>query len=428
MSDVSIEVVGDWLGTTGDPEEATFASLVVLAGGVPLTEVHDALSRSIRPSIRVPAVRVARWLLTEWWRLRWEARPEVVTPEWRMAHSMAGIGGGYAWPDLEISSDGETVQLSIEGERSPDAAAIRFLQRARIEVPAAAWESAVDRFVDTVETRLGDVLPEAQEIAELRAELRAERDDSGLALRCRREARAGYEPGDASADWHLSVERLAAESGPISAEEVLAVTHDGVPGLSALHQLRAATTEIDLAAASRVTVEASGKPWERASSAARRARDLLGVGEGPLGDDKLAEVLGRRLPVEGTASADVEIAGGFRPRDGGGSARVLLGTERPTSQRFALARLFGMAALLPRAEQGLVLTSVKSAAQKFSRAFAQELLCPWAELDAFTDEHGVGERAIARAASRYQISEMAITASLVNHGKLERDRLATFTS
>lgn len=428
MSDIDIDIDGDWLGVVTDPDEATFASLVVRAAGIPMTEVHDALAKSTRPSIRVPALRVARWLLTEWWRLRWEARPEPVTPEWRLAHSMAGLGGGYAWPNLEVVSDGENVQLTILGEWRADAAAIRFLNRATVEVSASAWEDAIDRFVDTVETRLGAVLPEATELAELRAELRGERSDPELALRCRREARAGYEPGDAPADWHQVAERLATESGPIAAEEILAVTQDGAPGLSALHALRSSATSVDLSAASRVAVDATGKPWERASRAAQRARVLLNVGDGPLEDQTLAEVLGRRLPFEGAAASDVEIAGGYRPRDGDGSARVLLGTSRPSGQRFALARLLGMAALLPRAEQGLVLTSVKSATQKFTRAFAQELLCPWAELDAFTDEHGMGEDAIARAATRYRISEMAVTASLVNHGKLDRDRLSAFAN
>ncbi len=429
MSDeLSIEVVGDWLGTVADPEEATFASIVVRAGGIALTEVHDALSQSTRPSIRVPAVRVARWLLTGWWRLRWEARAESVTSEWRMAHSMAGLGGGYAWPNLEIASDGENVQVTILGERSADAAAIRFLQRTSFEVSAAAWEAAVDSFVDTVETRIGTVFPDATEIAELRAELRAERADAALARRCRREARAGYEPGEVRPDWHLVADRLAAESGQLSADEILAATHDGEPGLTALRRLRSSAVEVDLAAASGVTVDASGKPWERASTAARRTRALMGVSEGPLENEKLAEVLGHRLPFAGAAAEDVDIAGGYRARDGGGTTKVLLGTERMTSQRFALCRIFGMAVLFPRTEQGLALTTVKSSAQKFSRAFAQELLCPWAELDAFTDEQGLGERAISHAAARYQVSEMAITAALVNHGKLDRDRLAAFTA
>jgi hypothetical protein len=328
-----------------------------------------------------------------------------------------------------MASDGEHVQVRMWAEREADAAAIRFLRDATIEVPAESWERAVDRFLDVVQERLAAVLPEATEIAEIRAELRTEREDPTLALRCRRAAKAGLHPEDADEEWHAAVKQLAVESGEKSAEEILAITHDGRAGLRAIEVLRSAGDEVDLSAVSGVVVSATGKIWERAEDAARRAREQLGIGEGPIDDEKFGELIGHKVPFEGPATekvGNVDLAGGYRLRDGEGTTRVRLGTWRPPSQRFRLARLLGLAVLLPPDERALVVTSVKSAVQKFSRAFAQEFLCPWAELDAFTDEHGTDEDAISWAASRYGVSEMAITTSLVNHGKVDRDRLALF--
>lgn len=429
MNELSIEIDGEWLGGKAGVDDATFAPLIVRAGGVPLTEVHDTIAQSTRASIRVPAVRVARWLLSEWWRLRWEARPESMTRSWRQAHSMAGLGGGFAWPALEIASDGEFVQLSIAAEREADAAAIRYLRNVTVEVSAREWERGVDRFLDTIQARVATVLPEDHELAELREELAAERNDPRTALLCRREARAGYEPGEAPSGWDESTERLAADVGESALDDVLALTGGGDRALAAVEALRRASTTIDLGAVTGLGAASTlGKPWERGAETARRARAELGVGDGPLTDAKLGEVIGQRFPLRGDATGAGDLLGGYRAADRGGTTSVLLGTPRVTKQRFHMARLIGMAALLPRSEQVLAITPVKTAAQKFGRAFAQELLCPWAEMDAFTDAHGMGESAIAQLAERYQVSEMLVTTTLVNRGKLERDRLDTFVT
>lgn len=429
MNELSIDIEGDWLGGKADADDATFGPLVVRAGGLALTEVQDTIAQSTRIAIRVPTIRVARWLVTEWWRLRWEARPETMTPSWRRAHSMAGLGGGIAWPALEIASDGEFIQLSIAGERESDAAAIRYLRSVNVEIAAHEWERAVDRFVGTIQARVGTVLPNDHELAELQDELRAERMDATLARTSRWQARAGYEPGEAPAGWDESAERLSAMAGERAIDDVLALTGGGARGVAAVDALRRATTQIDLSAFAGLALASDvGKPWQRGAAAARRARAKLGIGQGPLSDQKLGEVLGNRFPLQGDAIRMADLLGGYRPRDGAGTTNVLLGTNRATKQRFTVARLLGMAASLPRSEQILAVMPVKTAAQKFGRAFAQELLCPWDELDAFTDEHGMGESAIARAAERYQVSEMLITTTLVNRGKLDRASLDVFVS
>lgn len=428
MSGLSIDIEGQWLGGLADADDATFGALVIEVNGVSLTEVDDSISRSTRRSIRVPAVSVARWLLIEWWRLRWEPQPESPTARWRAAHSMAGLGGGYAWPDLRIASDGEYVQLTIAGERAADVAAIRYLRNVTVEVTAAEWERAVERFLDKVEMRLADVLSDEREIAELREELRDEQRDPALALRLRREALAGYEPGGAPDGWSEAVERLVRTVGAASADDLLVATRDVREAQGVVDALRSSTTTLDLGAVAGLVGAHEGRPWQRGARAAQSARQKLGVGEGPLRNDKLAEILGERFPLEGDATHETAVPGAFRAHDEYGSAHVLLGVKRRSSQRFSIARLLGMAAQLASSEQVLALTGAKTATQKVARSFAQELLLPWAELDALTDERGTGDTTIAWIADRYEVSEMLVETTLVNRGKLDRWRLEPYAS
>lgn len=429
MNELSIDIEGDWLGGVVDADDATFGALVVEAGGLPLTEVDDSISRSTRRSIRVPAVRVARWLLTEWWRLRWEPQAERITPGWRVVHSMAGLGGGFAWPDLRVASDGEFVQIAIAGERAADASAIRYLRNVTVEVSAAEWERAIERFLDKVEMRLAAVIPLDRELTELRAELREERSDHGLTRQYRREVCAGFAPGDAPKGWAEAVERLAEKTGSIAVDDLLVATHDLTQAWSAVEALESSRTNLDLGAVAGLANALKGKPWQRGARAAQLARQNIGLRNGPLSDAKLAEILGQRFPLTGgDATSETSVPGAFRARDGGGSARVRLGVSRRSSQRFAVARILGMGAQLPSNEQVLALTGAKTATQKAARSFAQELLLPWAELDALTDERGTGESTISWIADRYEVSEMLVETTLVNRGKLDRERLDQYAS
>jgi Zn-dependent peptidase ImmA (M78 family) len=73
-------------------------------------------------------------------------------------------------------------------------------------------------------------------------------------------------------------------------------------------------------------------------------------------------------------------------------------------------------------------TGAYTAFQKFERAFAQEFLCPWEDLDMFINEHGTDEDAITEAAETFVVSERLVVATLVNKGKASRNRLQEYAS
>ena len=144
-----------WLSPAdGDDEvRATTGGLRVAVGDLMVTEVDDTIARTVRPHVNVPLVYLAEWLIANWWRLRWEPGREAPTLGWREAHAMASIGKGYAWPNLQIFSDGEFVHLVMQAEQSPDVAAIRYLRSGSWDVPAFEFEAAVDRLADLVDDR-----------------------------------------------------------------------------------------------------------------------------------------------------------------------------------------------------------------------------------------------------------------------------------
>ena len=71
----------------------------------------------------------------------------------------------------------------------------------------------------------------------------------------------------------------------------------------------------------------------------------------------------------------------------------------------------------------VLVTDAATALQKVERSFAQELLCPFTALDAFTDEHGLDDDGIDDAAEHFGVSQRLILATLVNKHKLGRHRL-----
>lgn len=426
--------IDGWLTSSlGDPlEKETLGYLRIAAGPnhFPVTEVDDTLAGTVRPHIAVPAYLVARWLLVHWWRLRWEPLHERPSLDWLHAHSLAAIGGGYAWPALTFSSDGEFIHLRQEAEASPDASAIRYLRDVALDVPAADFERAVERFLDKIETRLAARVPDARELSELREELRQERSAAELSGACKLQALAGLDPGSAADDWLRAANALVVRAGRNAAEEVLAVVPTLQGGLqtadATISAMRdsAVTVKLPSAAPVRAPTAPAEVPWVRGVELAHQFRVQQGIPSGPISRELYQQLLGVRMPLPRSSwTGQRHLLGGYRNGTTDGRTALLVTKAREDSQRFYLARLIG-AALTSSADQHVLpVSDAGTAFQKLERSFAQEFLCPWEELDAFTDESGTGDDGIAEAAERYMVSERLVLSTLVNREKIPRSRL-----
>lgn len=434
MTDLRFDLM-DWISSSyGDEENrATTGSLRITTGdGLPITEVEDTIARTVRSHVNVPLVAVAQWLLMNWWRLRWEGKPSKPATSWRSVHCLSGIGGDDAWPALELSSDGEFIQLHMEAEGKTDVSAIRYLRNVNIEVPVEKFEAAVERFVDVVETRLATVLPQYHQISELRAELAEERRSHRLARACRWQALAGINPGEASEAWLQAVDALVEEAGPRSGDEILGALPDFDGGLyqaeDVVGAMKKSSTAVDLTWITATSVPASREmPWERGARLAKEMRRRERLGTGPISDEVMSNLLSVAMPLPGQPMKDVPLSGGFRNGVANGRTRIVWPSARRESQRFFLARMIGAASVLSPDEHVVPVTNRNSALQKVERSFAQEFLCPWTALDAYSDEHGMDDDALLDAAEHFQVTELTVRSTLVNRGKLSRDRIQPMT-
>lgn len=430
MRQLEFEILS-WLAhDDGDQAaRATQASLCIRAGSgrEPLTEVEDTVARTVRSHINVAGAPIAVWLLANWWRLRWESDTRSDSLDWKQAHSMSAIGEGYAWPALELCSDGEFIQLRLARDNVADACAIRYLRAAQIEVPADDFESAVDEFADQIDCRLTQLSPDVRRIAELRDELREERTDPGRAKQCKWQALAGIDPGEASDAWLGAAQSLAELAGATGCAEVMAASPSSENAIEAarntVEQIKASKITLDLSWVTQQPLPANPAelPWERGARLARELRARLGLGQEPISSNWLGERLRVKLPLKPTHR--MMFAGGFVNGGGLKTTSVSVPSWREDNQRFFLARLIGWVRGVPAGEHLLPITDARTALQKLERAFAQEFLCPYEALNRFTDQHGLDDEGIEDAATHFGVSQRLVISTLVNKKKLPRERL-----
>jgi hypothetical protein len=164
--------------------------------------------------------------------------------------------------------------------------------------------------------------------------------------------------------------------------------------------------------------------WAVAEDAAARLRRAVSRPDGPLLNKALSEILaintGSAMGAAPTASG---LPYGARLWDRGTVERVALQTRTPHDRRFELARVLGDAVWASNVKLG-VISHGKTDRQKFQRAFAQSLLCPFEDLRNYVNLSGPTDDQIERAARRFHVHRNVVRTLLVNKGFLPRETLA----
>jgi hypothetical protein len=307
---------------------------------------------------------------------------------------------------------------------------VRYLRNVSIDVPVAHFEQAVEKFLDEVEARLVARVPDERELTELRAELREECAAPRRSTECRLQALAGLDPGSASDEWVRAVQALRDRAGGSAVEEILAAVPTIQGGLetadAAISAMQGSNTtvKLDWATARQTPTPVGEIPWERGARLARDLRTQVGIPSGPVSNKSFEGLLEAQLPLPKSFwTGQRQFLGGYRNGNASGRTAILVTKEREDSQRFYLARLVAAACASSPEQHVLPVSETYTAFQKFERSFAQEFLCPWRDLDAFTDEHGTDEDGVVEAAERFIVSERLVLSTLVNHGKIPRSRL-----
>ena len=374
--------------------------------------------------LEAPPAQLAFWFLDNWWRLRWEnIPPGGMTSGWRLAHDLSSIGGGFAWPRLTIWGDVARIGLATKRDPQGIVGPVRFLDQSLTFIPTDQWEQGVDQFLAAAaDATLGFGSDRAALIAQLNA-LTSERADGEIAAWRRLEARLGFDPDGAPDELMAELAAIVVRYDHASVEEAVQAA-PGIDSAEILHQelkaARASRLVCDFSngvrAAGKVKWRATQPPWVPAEEAARRVRKAFDIASGPLRSRRLAEVLGvSRNALSFTASTPAKkLPYGLRLRDSRqpDSNVVALRANYSPDRRFELARALGDVIWAGNASLGPI-ARTKTDRQRFQRAFAQSLLCPFEDLKDFFGTTEITDEEINAAAHYFHVSPRVIETTLV---------------
>ena len=416
------------------PEGATFAALKVTLGSETVTEVEDCIAQTLRDSVFVSAYPLAMFLAENWWRLRWEPAISRNDAAWRLRHCVSAAGDGYNWPNLEFASDGESILAQMRASTSSPTAQVRYVNNLAEFILAKNFEASVDRLFDTVLARLDAVGHRGGELSELISELRAERNDPEVSRWRRLEAMTGFDPGEAGEDFMTgllgaidsigwsSLQELAASSRDRALQDLVELREEmsshGINfHLEALDQLRQAVADsVD---------DPIQPPWSRAAAAARTTRQSLGLNGEAVPNRRLAEIFDMPEGALETGAHVAKLYSASLRSDHSDQGQLIVDKRIGTGRRFAVCRLLGdkLYGQDNNNERLSTATEAATARQKFQRAFAQELLCPFDELMGLVGKDSPTDDEMDSAAEHFQVSPLLVRTTLVNRGALPRDRL-----
>ncbi len=426
-----------WLGkdTGSDLDRAFYGDIGIAIDDDYLTRLEDVHARTVRDHFRGSVYQLAVWFAANWWRLRWE--PEIpdwaANADWRMAHSMAGAGGGFVWPNVLFASDGDSIAVASHiGEKTSAIEPVRYLNRMNARISADEFEQKTDAFLEAVLSRSEALRIQECTLGSVWGEVLAERGNPELCIYRKLEALCGYDPDEAP---HSLLEILMENRhrlGIGAVEEVAAVG-------------RALTTQILhsilMLSKSQPRLNNGGfrgvlpslevvpeslpeeRPWQLARRFARLARAAWGLDDRPVDDVSLADLVKTDPAVFSDRTKTPLSMPVALQTESGASYDIYFDSRQKTSRRFAVARLVGDHLRNLDVERLLPATKAKTSRQQFQRAFAQEFLCPFDALLQKINTEQPDEDDIREAADFFDVSPLMVRTTLVNKGELDRDVL-----
>lgn len=409
-----------------EPEEAAcFAKLGIGVNEHWLTEFQDIEANTVATHPYLSAYQLAEWLAWNWWRLRWEGRStDKATIDWRLAHQLSSIGGGYIWPNITMFSDGQRIVVSAKPTEKHPASSIRYLAESSIILPADDWTLGIDQFIETVIARLHSKKTHDSNLENIWESVLEERGDVVETRHRKLEALLGYEPDEAPEGLMQQLINEQAKLGLDAVDELAA--HSWKASLPTYEDIKSAASQAQCYSDERNRVQVSrvfnpnqNKPaWELGVELAAEVRSNLDAHVSNLTNEQLADLVGVSDKVlKNPADGSLPISLALKVEQN--KAGIGLVSNWLTGRRFELARL--LADLLVYKDDALsAATRSYTYRQKLQRAFAAELLCPFELLKADMDLDYSDENQTVMA-EKYEISPLAIKTILINNGEVERD-------
>ena len=345
MTDFEIQVRPGPLGEADAP-----GAMAIYARDLVLTRLQRSESAQPDDFAQVPLTRFGFWLADNWWRLRYEPRPEGVSPiEWRLAHDIGPLGGGFAWPRVTIWGEGDRVVLSSKADPPGIAGPVRFLTDAIVYIGAGSFETTVEATLAAIQQQAhGD---DAGALRSVIGGLDAERQDPDMSAWRRMEAIAGFYCDEAPSDLMQALSRLTERYTTGDIEEAVAA-HPGNHAAQTLQSILDASDPSNTEGANFAEAADFGKlpvplttwePWQLAEQSAMRVRAAMSRPSGPLRNKQLAELI-QTSPrtFDARNPSRSPFPDGLRVGSEAGShQQLLLRTRRAAARRFEAARCLG---------------------------------------------------------------------------------------
>lgn len=410
-----------WLNGSDD-----VAEISIRLGERIISRIADTDKQTVRDSFRASSTGLALWIADNWWRLRWETMPDSRFPsiDWRLCHEMNSASGGALWPPVMIFSAGDRIAFAPSvGKKFIDGPQSYFDFKIGV-VSANEYESELDVFFSSVLENCARTT-DGLALNKLLQQINVEREDDELSAWRRLEACLGFNPDlapDEVIDALVAMEDIAGEDGVEEAAHARpGVESAGVLKL-AIDATKESAVQVDLSLADKVIFDqdlpSHATPWQMAEKAAAHLRQLIGVPKGVLKQASLEEIFKARWSdlKEATATAR-QLPYGARVRSSDSKAHLALQTFRSYDRRFELVRQFGDAIWQKDSGFG-VISRAKTDRQKFQRAFAHSLLCPFNDLQYVLDVNSPTLEAMERAARHFKVNPSVVRNQLIYKGYL----------
>lgn len=423
-----LQISAEWeILPEGTPEEqACFAELGIRCHDIWLTEGHDSLVRRTRTAPYLSAYHLAEWLAWNWWRLRWEPRSRAAG--WKFAHCLSSIGAGYVWPDITISSDGQRTVLEAKPTPERPSTAFRYICNQAAIIPSRQFEMAVEEFITQVVGQLEIEGVGKTNLETIWTEVLSERRDQTMTLYRKFEALLGHDPDEADP---AIVTQLLEDAGIMGSSAMAEIAGGQLPEalIPTAQRLNDIATESGFDAAphdvvrlsSAINARSAGDvpAWRIGAEMARSLREQEKLGEAPIENRRLAQMMGveDRVLERQSGSPVVSFA-----LDDGAKGRIVLRPKWETGRRFELARLLGDRLYSPLDFRLFPSTRSYTFRQKLQRSFAAEFLSPFEAVSEML-QGDYSEEKQQDVAAHFNVSELTIRTLLVNHHRLEREEL-----
>jgi hypothetical protein len=149
-----------------DELRETCARLEIEVAGQYPTVVQDLKTGSIRRSIFVPLYPLAEWIAYGWWQFLQPLSMDGIESKSnsgrarardRSRNKMRSAGDGYAWPNLVVGRDGDSIRVSWQADSARDLRFdVRYLASGTELVSLTEFREACSALVDAVIARLDE--------------------------------------------------------------------------------------------------------------------------------------------------------------------------------------------------------------------------------------------------------------------------------